>query len=207
MKIGIISAGNIGRVLASLGVKAGHEIMLSNSRGPETLVDTVSSIGCKAGTLQEAAEFGDGVSVVTIPLGVYKSVPAEFLAGKTVIDTMNYYPERDGQIPELDNGSTTTSELVAKHLSRSNVVKAFNSIYAKDLETDGRPPGTPNRRALPIAGDDPEAKKLVTELLDRFGYDTVDAGALAEGRRFERDTPTYCKVFDAVHLKEALASM
>ena len=106
----------------------------------------------------------------------YRDVPVEPLAGKIVIDTNNYYPQRDGHIPELDNESTTTAELLQAHLPTSKVVKAFNHIYAAELTTHGQPAGTKNRRALVIAGDDPAAKAVVTRLLDQFGFDTVDAG-------------------------------
>ena len=138
----------------------------------------------------EAAKVGD-IVVVTIPLKHYRTVPAEPLAGKVVIDTNNYYPQRDGQIPELDNESTTTSELLQAHLTTSKVVKAFNHIYAAQLTTDGRPAGTKDRRALVIAGDDPGAKATVTRLLDEFGFDIEDAGPLKEGWRIQRDTPGY----------------
>ena len=125
-------------------------------------------------SMQQAGD----IVVVSIPLKHYRSVPVEPLAGKIVIDTNNYYPQRDGRIAELDNESTTTSELLQAHLPPSKVVKAFNHIYAAQLTTDGRPAGTPNRRALVIAGDDPSAKATVTQLLDEFGFDTVDAGPL-----------------------------
>ena len=129
--------------------------------------------------------------VVTIPLKYYRTLPVEPLAGKVVIDTNNYYPQRDGQIQELDNESTTTSELLQAHLPTSKVVKAFNHIYAAQLTTDGRPAGTKDRRALVIAGDDSGAKATVTRLLDEFGFDVVDAGPLKEGWRIQRDTPGY----------------
>ena len=129
--------------------------------------------------------------VVTIPLKNIADVPVEPLAGKVVIDTNNYYPQRDGHIAELDDESTTTAELLQRHLPSSKVVKAFNHIYAAQITTDGTPAGTPNRRALVIAGDDAAAKATVTQLLDQFGYDTVDAGPLAEGWRIQRDTPGY----------------
>jgi predicted dinucleotide-binding enzyme len=138
----------------------------------------------------EAAKAGD-IVVVTIPLKNYRSVPMEPLAGKVVIDTNNYYPQRDGHIPELDNEATTTAELLQAHLPTSKVVKAFNHIYAAQLTTDGRPAGTPNRRALVIAGDDLAAKATVTRLIDEFGFDVVDAGPLKEGWRIQRDTPGY----------------
>ena len=205
MKIGIIGAGFIGRTVASLAVKQDHQVMLSNSRGPETLASTVMAIGCKAGTVEEAAKFGD-IVVVAIPLKNYQSVPSKPLSGKIVVDSNNYYPERDGHIPDLDSKKTTTSELLAEHLPDSKVVKAFNAILAVDLDQDGRPSGSPDRRALPIAGDDADAKKLVSDLLDQFGFDVVDVGVLSEGWRFERAKPAYCVRFDSTGLKQALAS-
>jgi 8-hydroxy-5-deazaflavin:NADPH oxidoreductase len=190
--IGLIGAGHIGSQVSRLAVGAGHEVVISNSRGPQTLAGLVAELGplARAADPVEAAKQGD-IVVVTIPLKNYRSVPVEPLAGKIVIDTNNYYPERDGRIPELDNESTTTSELLQAHLPRAKVVKAFNHIYASQLTTDGRPAGTPNRRALVIAGDDEGAKAVVTKLLDEFGFDTVDAGPLREGWRIQRDTPGY----------------
>jgi predicted dinucleotide-binding enzyme len=138
----------------------------------------------------EAAKSGD-IVVVTIPLKSIGTVPVEPLAGKIVIDTNNYYPERDGHIPELDHESTTTSELLQAHLPAAKVVKAFNHIVAAALTTDGQPAGTNDRRALVIAGDEPDAKATVTRLLDQFGFDTVDAGPLKEGWRIQRGTPGY----------------
>jgi hypothetical protein len=159
----------------------------------------------RAATPIEAATAGD-IVVVSVPLRAYKSVPAEPLAGKIVIDTNNYYPQRDGHVPELDNESTTTAELLQAHLPKSKVVKGFNHIYASQLTTDGRPAGTPNRRALVIAGDDPGAKATVTRLLDQFGFDTVDAGPLKEGWRIQRDTPGYGPRRNAEELRRDLAA-
>ncbi len=206
MKIGLIGAGNIGSTLAKLAVDHGHEVVLSNSRGPETLADLVAQLGphASAATTAGAAAAGD-IVVVTIPLGKYRQVPAAELAGKTVIDTNNYYPERDGQIAELDDGSATTSELLAAHLPAARIVKAFNNIYFKDLASQGEPAGTPGRRALPIAGDDATAKGTVAELVEQFGFDVVDVGSLSAGRRFERDTPAYVHRLDAAELRAALA--
>jgi 8-hydroxy-5-deazaflavin:NADPH oxidoreductase len=143
---------------------------------------------------------------VTVPLKAYLQVPVAPLAGKIVIDTNNYYPQRDGQLPELDAGSTTSAELLQTHLPTSQVVKAFNNIRFDDLAVDGTPAGTPARRALPVAGDDAEAKDRVVALLDQFGYDVVDAGPLAEGWRFQPDTPAYGQRLEADTLREALAA-
>ena len=205
--IGIIGAGNIGAQVARLAVAHGHDVVISNSRGPETLTALVTELGPKAraASVVEAAEAGE-IVVVSIPLKHYRTVPVEPLAGKVVIDTNNYYPQRDGHIAELDNESTTTAELLQAHLSTSKVVKAFNHIYAAQLTTDGRPAGTTNRRALVIAGDDPSAKATVTRLLDEFGFDAVDAGPLKEGWRIQRDTPGYGPRRTAEQLRKDLAA-
>ncbi|WP_066944141.1 NADPH-dependent F420 reductase [Streptomyces lushanensis] len=190
--LGLIGSGHIGGTLARLAVAAGIDVVLSNSRGPETLDGLVAELGprARAATPVEAAEAGDWV-VVTVPLKHYRKVPVEPLVGKVVLDTNNYYPERDGRFPELDAQRTTTSGLLQEHLPESKVVKAFNNIFYKHLAALARPTGAPDRTALPIAGDDPEAKTSAARLLDLLGYDIVDAGPLAESWRFERDTPVY----------------
>jgi len=190
--IGLIGAGQIGSQVARLAVRNGYDVVISNSRGPETLATLVAELGPKAraATAAEAGDAGDLV-VVTVPLKNYREVPVAPLAGKIVIDTNNYYPQRDGHIPELDSESTTTSGLLQAHLPASKVVKAFNHIYAAELTTHGQPAGSANRRALVIAGDDASAKRAVTGLLDQFGFDTVDAGPLSESWRIQRDTPGY----------------
>jgi predicted dinucleotide-binding enzyme len=205
--IGLIGAGHIGSQLARLAVKNGYQVVISNSRGPATLSGLVEELGpeARAASAAEAAKAGD-VVVVTVPLKNYRQVPAEPLAGKIVIDTNNYYPERDGHIPELDNESTTTAELLQSHLPKSKVVKAFNHIYAAEITTHGQPAGTKNRRALVIAGDDREAKAVVAHLIDQFGFDTVDAGPLKEGWRIQRDTPGYGPRRTADQLRRDLAS-
>ncbi|MFI5952931.1 NADPH-dependent F420 reductase [Cryptosporangium sp. NPDC051539] len=187
--IGFIGSGNIGSTLARLAVGAGHHVVLSNSRGPETLTELVESIGprARAASAVQAAAIGDLV-VVTVPLKAYREVPVEPLRGKVVIDTNNYYPERDGRIAALDDESTTTSELLQAHLPESFVVKAFNNIYFRHLAGQA---GEEGRSTLPIAGDNEGAKGTVTEFLDSIGYDAYDAGPLAEGWRFQRDTAAY----------------
>src|SRR6478672_2132513 len=205
--IGFIGSGHIGSQVARLAVAHGYAVVISNSRGPETLAALVSELGPKAraATAAEAARAGE-IVVVSIPLKNYRDVPVAPLAGKIVIDTSNYYPQRDGHIPELDNESTTTAELLQAHLPTSKVVKAFNHIYAAHITTDGQPAGSKNRRALVIAGDDPAAKATVTKLLDEFGFDTVDAGPLKEGWRIQRDTPGYGPRRTAEELRKDLAT-
>ena len=205
MKIGIIGAGFIGRALAILAVKSEHEVMISNSRHPRTLGSTAVAIGCGIGPTQDATAFGD-VVFVAIPFLAYKELPAQPLAGKVVVDANNYYPQRDDTIEALDSHAATTSEMLAVHLAGAKVVKAFNAILQGDLEKDGRPASAPDRRALPIAGDDAQAKQVVTGLIDAFGFDVVDAGPLSEGWRFERAKPAYCIPLDIDGLKQALAA-
>jgi 8-hydroxy-5-deazaflavin:NADPH oxidoreductase len=205
--IGLIGAGHIGSQVARLAVANGHSVVIANSRGPETLSGLVAELGpnARAATPEDVAKAAD-IVVVTIPLKNYKSVPVEPLAGKIVIDTNNYYPQRDGQIPELDSESTTVSELLQAHLPKSKVVKAFNHSYAAELTGHSQPAGSKNRRALVIAGDDEQAKATVARLIDQFGFDTVDAGPLKEGWRIQRDTPGYGPRRNAEELRKDLAA-
>lgn len=205
--IGLIGSGHIGTAIARRAIEQGHDAVLSNSRGPETLADLVAELGprARAATALEAGEAGDLV-VVTVPFKAYLDVPVEPLAGKVVIDTNNYYFERDGRYAELDEGRTSVSEMLAAHLPTSKVVKAFNAIQAAHIVTEGRPAGADDRRALAIAGDDADAKAVVTDLIESFGFDVVDAGPLAEGTRFERDKPAYGAELGADALREALAA-
>ena len=205
--LGIIGAGNIGSNVAKAALAHGYDVVISNSRGPETLRDLVAELGAgaRAGTAEDAARDGDLV-VVAVPLKNYRSVPADAVGDKVVIDANNYYPQRDGQIPELDDESTTNSELLQAHLPDAKVVKAFNQIMAVQIVTDGRNAGSPNRRALAIAGDDAAAKATVSALLDDFGFDVVDAGPLAEGWRYQRDEPAYVTRQNAEELRANLAA-
>src|SRR3954469_20333903 len=165
--IGLIGSGNIGSTVARLAIDAGWDVVLSNSRGPETRAARVKELGppSRAATATEAAEAGD-IVVVTVPLKAYQQVPVEPLRGKVVIDTNNYYAQRDGHFPELDDESTTVSELLQAHLPESHVVKAFNNISSVHLSELPRPSGDPERSVLAIAGDDAAAKQTVTEFLD-----------------------------------------
>ena len=205
--IGLIGAGNIGAQLARLGVQHGYRVVVSNSRGPETLTGLVQELGdgASAGTAQEAAEQGD-VVVVTIPLKNIDAVPVAPLAGKIVIDTNNYYPQRDGRIAALDAESTTTAGLLQDRLPDSKVVKAFNHIMASDLTTAGSAPGTAHRRALAVYGDDAQANATVAALIDEFGFDVVDGGPIADSWRIQRDAPGYFQPDDADGLRAHLAA-
>jgi predicted dinucleotide-binding enzyme len=203
--IGIIGAGHIGSQIARKAVELGYEVVISNSRGPETLTDLVAELGprAKAATAAETAAAGD-FAVVTVPLKSIRDVPVQPLEGKIVIDTNNYYWERDGRFPELDSGQETTSGLLQKHLPTSKVAKGFNHIMAREITTDGTPAGTEGRRALATASDYPEAAELVTRFYDEFGFDTVNVGPLSESWRVERDRPAYVVRQTAAELTESL---
>jgi len=189
---GIIGAGNIGSHVARAVIALGHDVVIANSRGPETLSDLVAELGpsARAATAAGAGTAGE-VVVVTIPFVRYREVPVEPLAGKIVLDTNNYYWERDGHFPELDRGEATTSGLLQAHLATAKVVKAFNHIGARDIVSDGSPAGTPGRRALAVSSDYPEAVAFVVDLYDRIGFDAVDVSPLSESWRVERDRPAY----------------
>jgi 8-hydroxy-5-deazaflavin:NADPH oxidoreductase len=203
--IGFIGAGHVGGALARIATDAGYQVVVSNSRGPETLVDLVQELGdtARAGTATEAAEAGD-VVVVTLPFGAYPDVPVEPLAGKVVIDTTNYHPRRDGHVAELDAGSTTSSELLQAHLPASRVVKAFNHLTAADLGRLGSRSDAADRRAIVVAADDAEARATVVRIIDRLGFDAVDAGPLGESWRIEPGTPGYGPPLDPESLTQAL---
>jgi predicted dinucleotide-binding enzyme len=209
---GIIGAGHIGTALTQVLTDAGHDVVLANSRGPETLTELVGTLTSRetargqvrAATATEAAEAAE-IAVVAVPLKDHRDVPVPQLAGKVVIDTNNYYPQRDGQIPELDDERTTTAELLQQHLPGSRVVKAFNHIFAQEIVDQRTAPGTPGRRALAIAGDDAAAKAQVAGLIGDIGFDVLDLGPLAEGWRVQRDTPAYVAELDLTGLREAVS--
>ena len=205
--LGLIGSGLIGSAVARLAVKAGYDVVVSNSRGPETLADLVAELGpqARAGTAQDAAQAAD-LAVVTVPFKAYRDVPVAPLAGKVVIDTNNYYPQRDGVFPELEDGTATSAGLLQAHLPESSVVKGFNHIQFDHLAEQGRPTGSADRRALAIAGDDAEAKATVTGFLDAIGYDAVDVGPLTESWRIQPGTPGYGPWLDRAGLTEALAA-
>jgi predicted dinucleotide-binding enzyme len=211
--LGLIGAGHIGSALAQTALDAGYDVVISNSRGPETLADLVAELASRptvrgtvrAGTAAEAADAAD-LAVVTIPVKAIGDVPVAPLAGKVVIDTNNYYPQRDGQIAELDEGRTTSAELLQRHLPGSSVVKAFNHIQAAQIVSERSAPGPERRRALAVAGDDAAAKERVAGFIDELGFDVVDLGTLADSWRIEPGTPGYGAEDDADQLRAHLAA-
>jgi predicted dinucleotide-binding enzyme len=204
--LGIIGAGNIGSNVARAALAHGYDVVISNSRGPETLADLIAELGphARAATPAEAAAAGDFV-LVAVPLKHYAAVPVKPLAGKVVMDANNYYPARDGHIEAIDRHEATTAGLLQAHLPASRVVKAFNNIQAAHIPIEGTPAGTSDRRALPIAGNDADAKAFVAAFLDELGYDAVDIGSLDESWKVERDTPAYVTRSNAKELRARVA--
>ena len=201
MRIGIIGTGFSGRAVARLAVQCGFDVMLSNSRDPRTIATTM--IGYRVGTAEDAMAFGE-IILLTVPFNGYRSLPPEPAAGKVLLDAVNYDPRRDGDVEALAQPMATSSTMITAHFATALVVKAFNAIVEKEIERDARPAGTPNRRALPIAGDSAHAKAVTTKVLDSLGFDSVDAGLLAEGWRFDRGQAAFGARLTLHALREAL---
>jgi 8-hydroxy-5-deazaflavin:NADPH oxidoreductase len=195
MRIGIVGAGSVGSTLGELFVRAGHDVTLSHAGRPEDLRDPVARLGGRAhaATPEEAARFGD-VVVLAVPFGRYRELPRDPVERKIVIDATNYYPERDGKLSEIDEGGLTSSELIDRHLAQARLVKAFNNLPMPMLKEKARPTGAPDRIALPLSSDYPEAKRVVAQLIDEVGFDPVDLGGLVDGgRRHQHGGPLYLK--------------
>ena len=205
--IGFIGSGNIGSSIARAAIARGDEVVLSNSRGPQTLEALVAELGehARAATPAEAAAAGDLV-VVTIPFRAVNELPVEPFAGKIVMDTNNHYPQRDGVFDDIEGGAITVSGALQRHLVDAHVVKAFNHIQAQQILSTATPSGTPGRRALAIAGDDAHSKLAVTDFIDGIGFDVVDVGPLSESWRIDAGTPGYGPELTAAELQAALAA-
>ncbi|MFD7663050.1 NADPH-dependent F420 reductase [Streptomyces sp. NPDC059788] len=196
--LGIIGSGRVGTAVARLAVAAGIPVVVANSRGPHSLAGLTGRLGplATAGTAEEAAQAG-GLVVASVPLTAVPALPAAALRGRTVLDTINYHPARDGRIIPLDREELTTGELVRRHLPGARLVKAFNNILAHHLPQLARPTGAPDRTALPIAGDEAWSKAAAAALIDRLGFDTVDAGPLAACWRFEPESTACTRMYAA----------
>ena len=205
--IGIIGSGHVGQSIAKAAIANGYDVVLSNQQGPDSLADIVKELGphASAATPAEAAETGD-FAVVAIPISTIDQVPVEALAGKVVISTINYFPDRLGHIAEIDNGSTTAPGLLQQHLPKSKVVRAFSMIDAADMSEDGHPEGDPKRRALALSGDDAEAKQLVAGLYNQFGFDALDIGDLDESWRVDAGQKAFVTHQNLAQLEENVAT-
>jgi 8-hydroxy-5-deazaflavin:NADPH oxidoreductase len=201
--IGIIGGGHVGQNIAKAAIANGYDVVLSNLSGPESLAGVVKELGPRARAAEpaDAAAAGD-FAVVAIPLTTVDQVPVAPLAGKVVITTVNYFPDRLGHVPEIDDGSTTAPGLLQRHLPESKVVRAFSMLDAADMSQDGHPEGDPKRRAIAVAGDDADAKRLVTSLCNQFGFDALDIGGLDESWRVDPGQKAFVTHQDLAQLKE-----
>jgi 8-hydroxy-5-deazaflavin:NADPH oxidoreductase len=205
--IGILGSGHVGSNLAKAAIAHGYDVVLSGSQGPDSLAGLVAELGphARAGTPAQAAAAAD-FAIVAIPITSVDQVPVEPLAGKVVIATINYFPQRDGHIAEIDEGKTTAPGVLQRHLPASHVVRAFSMIDAADMSADGHPPGDPRRRALALAGDDAGARQLVAALYDEFGFDAVDLGGLDESWRVDPGQRAFVTHQNLAELKANVAS-
>lgn len=203
MKIGIIGSGHVGAALTRRLRALGHRVTVANSRGPHSLAQLTEETGATAGTVPEAAAEAELVIIAT-PTRAVLELPAEAFRGKIVVDANNYYPRRDGDIEPISSKNVTSSRWTADVLPGTIVIKAFNSIVAPHLADLGRPAGDRDRLALPVAGDDADAKRLVMSLVDELGFDPIDAGSLDDSWRQQPDTPVYVADLTAERLREGL---
>lgn len=202
--IGILGAGRVGTAIARLAVAAGYRVKIATSKpaADNALIIEIVTPGAEAVDAPEAAD--SDLVVVAVPLHKYKGVGAPSLAGKVVIDAMNYWSVTDGDIADFEADDRSSSEVVAAHLSGSRVVKSFNHIGYHEMEPDAAPAGTADRRALAVAGDDADAKERVAAFIDALGFDVVDAGDLASGKRYEPGTEVFNGRFNSHELSMKL---
>jgi predicted dinucleotide-binding enzyme len=204
--IGIIGSGHVGSNLAKATIAHGYDLVLSNSQGPDSLTGLIADLGpgARAATPEEAAAACD-FAIVAIPITTVSQVPVEPLAGKVVIATINYFPQRDGRIADIDDGTTTAPGILQAHLPTSQVVRAFSMVDAADMSGDGHPKGDPKRRALALAGDDPAAKRVVARLYEECGFDALDLGGLGESWRVDPGQPAFVTRQTLAELKANVA--
>jgi 8-hydroxy-5-deazaflavin:NADPH oxidoreductase len=204
--IGIIGSGHVGSNLAKATIAHGYDVVLTNSQGPDSLAGLIADLGpgARAATPEEAAAACD-FAIVAIPITTVSQVPVEPLAGKVVIATINYFPQRDGRIAEIDDGTTTAPGILQAHLPTSQVVRAFSMVDAADMSGDGHPKGDPRRRALALAGDDPAAKRVVARLYEECGFDALDLGGLGESWRVDPGQPAFVTRQTLAELKANVA--
>lgn len=206
MKIGVIGIGEIGGTLARRWSEQGHSVRAANSRGPEAVRRFADEIGAGAADIYGAVDGAD-VVLLSIPFPAVAKLPGDLFdraaEGVVIVDTSNYYPDvRDARIPEIDAGMPE-SVWISRQLGRP-IFKAFNSMLFHSLSELGKPEGSPDRLAIPVAGDDARAKRIVMGLVNEMGFDPVDGGSLEESWRQQPSTPAYCCDYDAAKTQEGI---
>lgn len=203
--VGVLGAGKVGTVLARLAVQAGYRTLIAAAADPAAigLIVQVMAPGAQAKTAATVAQEAD-IVILAVPLSRYRSLPADQLRGKVVIDAMNYWPPTDGILPEFED-PVASSLLVADALPGTQLVRAFSHLGYHQLDEDARPGGAADRHAIAIAGDDPRAVRVVADLVDRIGFDPVIAGDLATSVRFEPGTALFGTSTDRTHVTQLLA--
>jgi len=206
MKIGVIGIGEIGGTIARRWSEKGHSVRVANSRGPEAVKQFADEIGADAADIYGAVEGAD-VVLLSIPFPAVAKLPNDLFnraaEGVVIIDTGNYYPDvRDPHVPEIDAGMPE-SVWISQQLGRP-IFKAFNSILFHALSELGKPEGSPDRLAIPVAGDDARAKQIVMGLVNETGFDPVDGGSLEESWRQQPSTPAYCCDYDAEKTRDGI---
>jgi predicted dinucleotide-binding enzyme len=203
--IGILGAGRVGTAIARRAIAAGYEVRIATAKPASELKLLVSFVapGAIAGDANDVIAASD-VVVLALPLSKYRSLDPKLLAGKIVIDAMNYWSQTEGALPEFEKGQSST-EVVAGHLQGARIVRSFNHMGYHEIDGEARPAGAPDRRALAVAGDDADARRIVERFVDRIGFDPVDAGPLAAARSFDIGTPVFGAPLTSNAMREALA--
>lgn len=205
--VAILGAGKLGMVLAQLSLKAGLRVYIAGSGAPERIALSVKVIapGAVATTLENAVAKAD-IVILALPLSKYKTLPAEVLAGKLVIDAMNYWWEVDGSSSEFNDPAISTSEAVQAHLSESRVIKALSHMGYHDLLDESRPEGADGRKAIAIAGNNVDDTNIVANVVNRLGFDPLIIGPLATGRALEPGYPAFGANVNGAELQKLVAN-
>ena len=206
MTIAVLGVGRVGSAIARAAIEAGYDVNVAASGSPAdiALIAEIIIPGSRPMSAADAVRDAE-IVVVAVPLHKFRTLDPDLFAGKVVVDVMNYWPPVDGTMPEMEDPTTTTSEVVAEHLAGARVVKTLNHIGYHEIEDDRAPAGSPRRRALVVASDDSDAASRVAAMLDRLGFDAIHSGPLATGRVLETGSDIFAGAFTLDTLREQLS--